>query len=358
MRRRTFLAGAGGGAVLLGSGLVGANALTGANTSASAADDAGESSRPTTASVMRDSLTDDREFRATVSFGDGWALPAQMAGLVTATHERGTVVGFGEELIRVNNRPVFLAQGAMPMYRELYEVDTSIRDENGERGTLLEGFDVVQLQAFLLDAGFDDRGRLEADGTWRRSTTDAVKAWQRDLGLRADGRVDGTLMIFSPAPVRIDTAYRVGDPFGELRVTKPDPTVFADASNRDRPVLAVGTTCRVVLLDGTSLDGEVVTQEQTVGADGSRVWRSTVEVQGDLPRDTSSATLNVTNVIASGVLVVPASALLALADGGFALERPTGDGTELVRVEVGEVLDGRAEVTGDITEGDDVVVPE
>jgi hypothetical protein len=58
------------------------------------------------------------------------------------------------------------------------------------------------------------------------------------------------------------------------------------------------------------------------------------------------------------VLAVPANALLALLEGGYAVERVTdGGGTELVAVETGLFADGWVEVSGDLAEGDEVVVP-
>jgi multidrug efflux pump subunit AcrA (membrane-fusion protein) len=64
---------------------------------------------------------------------------------------------------------------------------------------------------------------------------------------------------------------------------------------------------------------------------------------------------------AEGVLAVPVDALMALAEGGYAVERVgTGpDGaSELVAVELGAFADGWVEVTGDVAEGDQVEVPE
>ena len=59
---------------------------------------------------------------------------------------------------------------------------------------------------------------------------------------------------------------------------------------------------------------------------------------------------------ARDVLAVPVAALVALAEGGYALER-VGDGntTALVGVELGAMVDGIVEVRGDIAEGDIVV---
>ena len=59
------------------------------------------------------------------------------------------------------------------------------------------------------------------------------------------------------------------------------------------------------------------------------------------------------------VLAVPTTALLTLADGGFAVEVSDGGGaTHLVRVTPGLFsAGGYVEVQGDVKEGDKVVVP-
>jgi hypothetical protein len=58
------------------------------------------------------------------------------------------------------------------------------------------------------------------------------------------------------------------------------------------------------------------------------------------------------------VLAVPVNALLALLVGGYAVERVTDDGlTELVAVDAGLFADGWVEVSGELAEGDEVIVP-
>ena len=61
-----------------------------------------------------------------------------------------------------------------------------------------------------------------------------------------------------------------------------------------------------------------------------------------------------------GVLAVPVNALVALLEGGYAVEVRDADGTRhFEAVELGLFEDGLVEVTGDgIAEGDDVVVPQ
>jgi hypothetical protein len=72
--------------------------------------------------------------------------------------------------------------------------------------------------------------------------------------------------------------------------------------------------------------------------------------------DDAPVTVNFTSSSATGVLAVPVRALLALAEGGYALERVTATGTELVPVQLGAFADGYVQVTGKVTAGDTVVV--
>ena len=77
----------------------------------------------------------------------------------------------------------------------------------------------------------------------------------------------------------------------------------------------------------------------------------------------------VTTEVSQNVLYVPVNALLALAEGGYALEVYDGeiegdtfDGesgvdTSYVAVEIGVFTDGFVEVKGNISEGQIVVVP-
>ena len=55
------------------------------------------------------------------------------------------------------------------------------------------------------------------------------------------------------------------------------------------------------------------------------------------------------------MLAVPVEAVLALAEGGYAVEVVDGATTHLVGVELGPFVDGQVEVVGDVAEGDTVV---
>ena len=77
---------------------------------------------------------------------------------------------------------------------------------------------------------------------------------------------------------------------------------------------------------------------------------------GESIPDGMPVTVVITTVAAEGVLAVPVEAVLALAEGGYALEVVDGGGaTHLVGVELGVFADGMVEVIGDIAAGDEVV---
>ena len=70
--------------------------------------------------------------------------------------------------------------------------------------------------------------------------------------------------------------------------------------------------------------------------------------------------IHVSRIAEAGATAVPAAALLALAEGGYAVEVPDAaavTGTRLVRVEVGMFADGWVQITGDVAPGDQVVTP-
>lgn len=356
MKRRRFIVGAVATATAAAGAVTATDTWPVDNDAAAATSDSPSTPALETASVRRDRLSSEREFKATVSHGEQWTIGTTAAGIITGSHEAGTEVGFGQWLVRIDDKPLTLAEGVMPLYRELRLVDTAGRDANGNRLTLQSGPDVSQLQAFLLDAGFDAKGKLENDGEFGRNTERAIKAWQESAGLDVTGRVDSSQLVFEPEPVRLAADGRVGDPFTTLEVTRAEASVLVETSTRDRSALPPGTEVAIGV-NGEAVAGSVTGQKQTTTQDGSSIWRTTIKAKGELPADATAVTVTVTQVVADDVLLVPVASLLALGEGGFAVETPDGPTTRLIRVEVGEVLDGFAEIDGDIGEGDLIVVP-
>lgn len=352
--RRQFVV----GAVLAGTTLTGAGGALlatsdgsdGAPAPSDTEDSAVVSAGSELAVVGRGDISEAKDFNGTLNYGASADLPIAANGIVTNRPDAGTVVEPGQELIRLDNAPVYLAEGDLPMYRTLRKTpDVKLKGEK-----YMIGFDVGQLQIFLMQAGFDGDGKLtEADGRFGPTTEKAVKAWQKSVGLRQSGEVDRTQLIFMPHAVRIDTTHQLGVEFTELPATSSEQSVSFGLSSRDRRLVAVGDTVAVVAGD-VSTTGTITRVERTTTGDGGSGLQASMTLADDLPVDAGSPKVTITEIRATDVLTVPVRALLAVSEGGFAVELPNG---QLVRVEVGDVANGVAEIAGDVTVGDQVVVP-
>jgi len=352
-RRRTLGA---LGLGLLVAGLIGGGVLLGpALGQDRRSDDATEQTTATdtpalpTEAITRGDLTETADAVGTVGHGTAWDAPIQAQGVVTDSPKRGQVIEPGQALIHVADQPVHLAEGSTPLYRELrYEASAKRR---------LKGDDVTQLQRFLLAKGFDDTGRLEIDGEFGRTTQRAVKAWQKDLGREQTGTVDRTQLIFSPGPVRVEKAPRVGADFDRLEVTDAAQEVTANFDRNERPFVPVGAEVSIEIDDDETTTGTVTEVTSEVGDDGTPKLSVTVEPHSPIPGEVERVTVEASRIRATDALNVSVRAVVALASGGYGLELATPAGPELRRVELGAVVDDRVEISGDVAEGDEVHVP-
>lgn len=361
LSRRTLLGG-------LVAGTLGASALGGviaASSSSSSSsgeeppsDDQATEPSGATATAERRTLSQSKEFNAQISYGEEFSLPTTAQGVVTARPEKGSVVEPGDELFRVGNKPVFLAQGYLPMYRELKKTpDVKVKGEK-----YMRGYDVAHLQQFLIDAGFDAAGELaEPTGEFDPDTEKAVKAWQKSVGHTVTGRVDRTQLVIHHESVRVASTMHLGADFQALMVTPVAQQLTFNVASRDRRLVDEGGSVQIEASDGGSVEGTVTALERSIDDQGSSVVKATVTPMSPLSADVSTAVVTATEVLVEDALVVPVRALLAVSQGGFAVEmaeRTSAGGARLVRVEVGEVADGFAEITGAIEDGDRVAVAE
>jgi peptidoglycan hydrolase-like protein with peptidoglycan-binding domain len=309
-----------------------------------------------TVAVTRRTLTETETIDGTVGHGSAVPLPIEARGIVTWAPEQDDVLSGGDVAVEIDARPLTLVAGNVPLYRELRKVGSRERDVAGDKLGLQTGPDVTQLQRYLIGAGFDDDDRLEIGDTFDASTERAVKAWQEAVGHPATGRVDRTQMIFVNGEVRVEEVPIVGQPFSQITVTTPSQTITAAAKAAQRTFFTAGTTVEIDA-NGQLLTGTVTEVSRTTGPEGTTRYELEITVDdGALPEGVESVDVTATKTIAVDVLTVPVRALLALAEGGWAVEIPTDTGTELVRVELGVVVEGTAEISG-VAEGTRVVVP-
>jgi peptidoglycan hydrolase-like protein with peptidoglycan-binding domain len=230
-----------------------------------------------------------------------------------------------------------------------------------------EGADVEQLEAALARLGYDP-GPI--DGVYTTATQAAVLAWQESVGADTDGVVDLGEVVFRPGPIRIsENALTVGDTVAGgapvLGASSDQVQVTVALPADEQGLLAVDDRVTVILPDGTEAGG-TVTFVDTVATRNTQSMEVTFKVIVALDDvsvaaglDQAPVDVEVVTDFRAGVLAVPVTALLALAEGGYAVEVDDGaGGTFLVAVDPGMYADNLVEVTaGGLQPGDRVVVP-
>ncbi len=302
-----------------------------------------------TDTVRRQTLQQSEEFTGSLGYGDQFALPGMATGTVTWVPEEESILQPGDLLYRVDNRPTYWTRGVIPMYRELSSGTT--------------GADVEQLQLFLQSEGFLDEDFV-IDAKFGPVTRSAVKEWQDARGLEKTGRVGPEQLLFLPyEAVRVATAPRVGEQAsgGVLDVTKSDLYVSTIVNGRKKRVFEGSPTIEVRTADGSrySATVESIEARQSQDAFGQQEYAIRLSFESNVEQRAGEVKVAVIDVLADNAITVPARALVALVEGGYAVEKVGPDGTAgYVAVTIGEFADGWVEVDGDLTEGDVVVVPE
>jgi peptidoglycan hydrolase-like protein with peptidoglycan-binding domain len=248
---------------------------------------------------------------------------------------------------------VLLLFGDRPMWRPLPPPDPNTG-----------GPDVEQLEANLIALGFGTAGTLGPNQRWTEATVTALQRWQRALGVAQTGTLDPAQVVYEPGPIRITKHLtEVGAPAGGplLQVTSTTRTVHVDLDAAKQAAVHLGDAVEVQLPDDSTTPAKVTSiGTVSTGQDGSATLPIELALDdptagGDL--DQAPVSVLVTTSTAKGVLAAPVPALLALAEGGYAVEQVTGTGTtKLVGVTLGPSADGWVQVTGDVKVGDEVVV--
>ena len=314
----------------------------------------------TTAEVARRTLRAQEEVDGTLGYGEARAVANQRQGTITALPAEGAVVTRGKALYRVDGKPVPLLYGRLPAWRAL---SAGVDD----------GPDVRQLEQNLVALGYDPDRVITVDSHFTWATRAAVRRWQEANGLEETGTFAPGDAVWQPGPVRVgQLEAAVGDsarPGSKLlEVTGTERQVLVDLEASRQPYVRAGDRVDLELPGGRTTSGRVasVGKVATVPAgDGGGDGDPTVElvVTLDDPKatgrlDQAPVGASITTEVREGVLAVPVNALLALAEGGYAVEVERQGRLELVGVETGLFADGQVEVEGGgLRAGDRVVVP-
>ncbi|MFD6885346.1 peptidoglycan-binding protein [Streptomyces sp. NPDC059957] len=288
-------------------------------------------------------------------------------GTLTGLPAVGAVVKAGQKLFEVDGQPVVLMAGDRPMWRDLGP-------------GVPAGPDVEQLERNLLRLGHAKGLGLTADQKFTPDTATAVKRWQKSLGLKETGTVPlGGITMLPQASVRVQqVGAQLGAALGGspvMTVTREDLVVTARPAENQLSRFKPDGRVRVKLADGSAVEGRIrslIRGSGSGGEDGSGGGsgegqsqggaKTTVTVVLDAQEQAqragqSAVTVTVVGDTAEHALIVPVTALLALDGGGYGIRVSDGPTPRLVRVQLGLIADAKAQITGDVRPGAQVVIP-
>jgi len=237
-------------------------------------------------------------------------------------------------------------------------------------GEAAHGADVEQLQKALVALGYDAAGSLVADGTMDAATIQAVVALQKATGMDQDGVINPGDVVFLSGPARVtEQLHSVGNSIsvgsGVLRASLAEKMVQMPLPAQYQAMVAVGDAVIVEMPDETEVPATVAYRSNTAIPGESSSASFEIRITLDDPavaQDLDWAPVHV-HVVADSVedvMAVPVSALVALIEGGYAIEIDAGLGrTRYVGVEVGFYGSNNMIeiISPEIEPGDRVVVP-
>lgn len=310
--------------------------------------------------VEKGSVTVETQAAGTMQFAGQRSLGAGPAGIVTNLLSVGTTVKVGDALYSVNARPVMLLDGAIPAWR-----DFSLGMSRGE--------DVRQLEKNLAAFGVF---RGDVDTEFTGLTEQAIKSWQKAMGVDQSGIVERTAIMFSPEEIRIaEQKSALGANVGEgtelYVISSTSKSATVQLSINDQKLALLDSPVTIVLPNGVETAGVVSsvgvpTEAPSTDPNAPKGVVLPVTISLSDPAAAaeftrSSVSVRFTSTLSADALTVPVEALLAINDQSFAVEVQDPDPDKpstKIPVKTGAFGSGRVEISGDgITEGMKVVVP-
>lgn len=415
MRRNTLIVAA---AVLVSVAAVG----TGAGLALGGDDDAPAPQAPRTAPVVQGELASGIELTGKLGYGTPTDVVGD-GGVVTSLPAAGAIIASGEPLYAHDGQPAFLLRGSAPLWRVLKLGDKgtdvlALRASLAAAGynagdpakDVYDSALATAVGRYYIDRGYPEPSATDATATSRQETdaalsdaktalasakealaekaagtgtpgtpprtaaeSAAVTAAQQALSTAQAARDAAWANQVGPADfvlvpqdaIRVDTLRAVVGQQADgpvLSWTSTGVKAFAQLTAAQSTSLATGTATRIKLPDNTEVAGTITAiLPAETGAEGEEV---PPRAQIELADPTAGASLGSVRIVVPGekvasALIVPVTALLALAEGGYAVQVAGGtDGPRLVPVEVGLIADTRAQIITDkVKAGDTVVIP-
>ncbi len=283
-------------------------------------------------------LTSDEQAlsQAQQAYGQAQAQATNSGVRYTWLPSGGKVIHRGQPVYELDGKPVPLFYGNVIPYRAL-------------EGGISPGADVTALNSNLIALGYET-GR--ASDQFTAQTAAAVRAWQQANGVAQTGVVALGDVVFAPGALRVTTvtaqtgeAVQPGAPVLSGTALTRQVVVQLDAAIQSE--VAVGDAVTITLPNNSttagrvSYVGKVATSSPSQGGGSSSTPTINVYITPNDPAatgtlDDAPVTVAITEGTANNALVVPVASLLALANGGYAIEEVLPNGThQLQAVSVG-----------------------
>lgn len=317
-----------------------------------------------TDTITRGDLTGAVSATGTLRFADSYTFKSPLEGVVVSLPTPGTTLQAGQRIATIGDKQVYLWAGAVPAWRD-FNIDMS------------DGADVTQLETALRELGHfsgDPNERFD----W--ATHNAVKSWQKSVGLPQNGELPLGTVIFSDSALRVGSLHsRVGalqQPGGELfEASRANQVVNVQLKLQDQAVAQLDAPVTIHLPGGEKATGKITEVgtplEKNAGTGGSggedsgrkeRIIPVTVtpdDAAATAKYQEITVTVDLPSESRTDVLSVPVGALLVYDAQRFGVELVEDDGrTRRVPVTTGLFAAGRVEISGpDVQAGQRVVVP-
>jgi hypothetical protein len=257
----------------------------------------------------------------------------------------GTIATRGESLYRVNDRPVPVFYGRTPLFRELGAAH-------------VHGSDVAMVEANLAALGYVSGVPASERAVMTPALRSALRRWQSKAGLPATGTLSAGQVAVVAGPVRVGSVQaQLGDPAAGqvMTVTSTTKVVTMAVDPTEANDLKAGVAVTVVRPDARHIRAKVTAVGTTVhgdapggGGDGNDAPKVNVTVTPLHSRDVAGLDAASVRVLVTAekhpdVLAVPVGALLALREGGYAVQPPGG---ELMPVKTGMFARELVEISG------------
>jgi hypothetical protein len=312
-----------------------------------------------TETVVKTNLSEQRSLEGKLGYGTERTLTGRKNGTITGLPAQGTVLERGKPVYVVDAKPVPLFFSAIPLYRDLAMGMT-------------DGPDVKVVEENLKALGFGGFGT--PDKKFTVETGNAIKRWQKALDLEETAVVGTGDVVVTEGPVRVSSVSAELGAQGttallkytgtDRAVTLPLKTAQKDlAKPGDKVEISIGpkqTTGTIRGIAPIVQDTNAQPDQRGMYNPGGEQPKFNATITLDDPaaagEDTTAVNIRLTTASRKDVLAVPVGALLALAEGGYALEVFEGGKRRLVAVQLGLFANGKVEVTGpEVREGLTVV---